>query len=167
MKVSKEVLDQYIYDLGYEKALEFWKLSDLQVENILYKKPINTIPEPYTDPVEATKKYLDEDKAKIIWSVINANYKYLRKDYIRSGKLDEINIRSENPEDKFHNAIIKIVERLENFNYISDEKTLEYIRSRLFFEKKTDRTVQFRLNKKISFIYDSETTLNNLPDDSI
>jgi hypothetical protein len=74
-------------------------------------------------------------------------------------------VRSESTEDKFHNSLIKLVERLERFEYISEQKTIEYIRSRLFFEKKAQQTTEYRLNKKVSFINDSETTINNIPND--
>lgn len=108
---------------------------------------------------------IDKEKVEIIWKIVTSNYENLRKDFIRGGTVSKIDICGESPDDKFHNALIKIVERLSRFEYISDEKTLEYIRSRLFFEKKTDFTVTNRLKKKVNFIYDSETILNNIPDD--
>lgn len=166
MKVNREVLNQFIYDLGYSKALEFWKLSDLQAKNILNYRLVNRKPEPFTEPKETPVKKVDASKAETIWRVINANYSYLRKDYIRGSDTSKINVRSETPEDKFHNSLIKLIESLGQFEYISEEKTLEYIRSRLFFEKKGQQTTEYRLNKRVVFINDSETTINNIPDEN-
>lgn len=163
-KISKEVLDQCIYDLGWQKALIKLELSELQAENILFKK----VPKEREAKEKVVKeRIIDLDKANIIWSVLAKNYKKLWKLYnYRTDIINVINVRSESTEDKFHNAIIKLVETLERFNYIDDETTLEYIKSRLFFEKKADNTNDYRLNKKISFIDDPDKYLNSILNDN-
>ena len=76
-----------------------------------------------------------------------------------------INLQGKTTEDKFHSAIIRIIERLDRFEYQGEKKTLEYVRSRLFFEKRTDNTIDYRDNKKIKLVHNSETILNNISDD--
>lgn len=164
MKVSREVLNQSIYDMGYSKALEYWKLSDLQAENVLYNKKISTKTEEYKEKV-VNVPAIDTAKADVIWKAIKDNYQQLKKEYIWNKDKAVINVRSESLEDKFHNALLRVVENLKGFTYRSDATTLEYVRSRLFFQKKTDKTEENRLNKKIILVYDSETTINNIPTD--
>lgn len=144
-KVTKEVLDQSIYDLGWQKALDKWQLSDLQAENILFKKVPKERPEKQKIEKSIT---LDQSNVDIIWKVISKHYKQLRKLYVWYDT-STINVRSETKEDKFHNALIKIVEKLDKFKYIDDNTTLAYIKTRLFYEKRTDNTIDYRLNKEI------------------
>lgn len=158
-KINREALDFYIYNWGYEKALDYFNLTDQQAENILFSKPINK-------GSERIRKKKDKPligDTETIYKVIEDNYNEIRKAFIRYNRLDVININSENPEDKFHNALIKIVEDLSRFNFIDEEKTIGYIKTRCYFEKLTDDKKVYKLQKE--FIKD-DNYLNNLENEN-
>ena len=149
-KPSRDILKQYIYDLGYDAALEFWDLTPIKAENILFTKIVNRKPKPISEP-----KPIDTDKADIIWKVVTNHYKLLKSLYVQGR--DIINKDSEDLEDEFHSALIKMVEDLERFEYIDDDKTLGYIKSRLYFQKLTDKREAYRnKNNFIQFTDDYE-----------
>lgn len=152
--MNREVLLQYIYDFGWDKALSIFHLTESKADNILNPKVSRIVTE-YSKKVKP-KKDIDIDKATVIWSIVSTHYKELYNKFVSYQKF-QINVRSETKEDKFHNALIKITENLERFEYISDDYTLSYIYSRLFYENKTDKKDDIRLKNAIQF-----TTFNTL-----
>lgn len=134
-KLNKETLDFYIYDWGIDRTAEYFNLTDKQIENILFQKP------PSNKVKERRKKEkskVNQDNLDVVWSVIDKYYNELRKAYVRYYNLSVINVNSESPEDKFHNAIINIVDDLSRFTYVDEESTIGYIKTRCYFEKLTD-----------------------------
>lgn len=134
-KLNKETLDFYIYDWGIDRTAEYFNLTDKQIENILFQKPLSN---KVKERRKKDKVEINQDNLEIIWSVIDKYYNELRKAYVRYYDLSVINVNSESPEDKFHNAILNIVDNLSRFTYIDEENTIGYIKTRCYFEKLTD-----------------------------
>lgn len=169
-KPDRDKLDQFIYDYGMDEALDYFQLTDKQAENILFSPVIDRKKGKVSD-IESILEILVDinmEKAFPIYLTIRDNYSDLKRRYIWSNDTQKINVRSENQEDKFHNALIRVMTNLSRFEYVDEKTTLEYVKSRLFFQTKADRK-QKRNEKKMNLFHnlrDSEYVeqlINNLP----
>lgn len=149
-KPTKDTLDQYIYDYGLDRAMVDFGLTEKMVEGILFSPVIDR---------RMVKKFEIEDILEVlidvdlevafpVYMAIRDNYSHLKKKYIHTNDLRKLNVRGESPEDKFHDALIRIMTNLDRFQYIDDDTTLKYVESRLYFENKTDKKSNQRAKGK-------------------
>ncbi|RCW38678.1 hypothetical protein [Marinilabilia salmonicolor] len=168
IKPDKDKLDQYIYDYGFDKALETFQITESQAENILFgvkEKRREPTPTSTIEEVIEIVQELDPDKTIPLMQVMKKRYHSLRNLYLKGKNLDKINIRSETPEDKFHNALIKVLEDTERFEYEDDETTFNYIKTRLYWQnRKEKRDAQRNKRKRIHLLEEKqmETLLEQL-----
>lgn len=168
-KPDRDKLDQYIYDYGFDEALEIFGLTDKQAERILFDAPVKRVkPNDNIEQIIDIVVELDFTKIIPLLKVMKANYSKLRKHYLKSRDLNKINIRAETPEDKFHNALIKILEDSDRFEYRGEKETLSYITTRLYWEhnraKKTDQRDKAKPLSKITSLDQLDQLINNLKD---
>ncbi len=150
IKPDKEVLDYYIYDLGYKEALEKFQITDKQAENILFgvkEKRREATPETMEEVIEIVQE-LDPETVIPLMSVMKKRYDKLRNLYLKGKDLSKINFNSESAEDKFHNSLIKILEDTDRFDYKDDETTYNYIKARLYWQNRKEKTHNQRNKKK-------------------
>lgn len=153
-KITREQLDQAIYDYGYDEALSLFQLTEKQAENILFGQP-ERIRKKMTDSKQIELDILVYDLSvdENIARVISENYSALKKHYLKGDNINYLNARSETPEDLFHDALIRIMTDSERFTYNNDEDTLNFIRTRLFYERKRSRKDNIReRNKRLEMI---------------
>lgn len=130
MKPSKEVIEYYISDIGFEKTCEKFHLSQKEADSILIAKV-------YGESAYYCKNYKVVHEVWIplspctspdaceLFRIIKLNYHDLKNRIVRNKYL--LNTRGISSEDIFHNSLLSIMKKADSFIYESDEKTLHYI----------------------------------------
>ena len=130
MNPTREVIEYYISDIGFEKACEKFHLSQKEADSILIAKV-------YGESAYYCKNYKVVHEVWIplspctspdaceLFRIIKLNYHDLKNRIVRNKYL--LNTRGISSEDIFHNSLLSIMKSAESFIYESDEKTLYFI----------------------------------------
>jgi len=126
-QLSKEDLEYHISDIGIDKTLLLFKMSEKEANNLLYGKVYGESDRfIYREPVPEKKliePILTPDRIRL-YKIIKQNYKVLYKCFVRDKW--KVNGRGTSQEDTFHNSLLAILKG--NFVYRSDKETLHMIR---------------------------------------
>ena len=152
MRPTREVIEYYISDIGFEKTRERFRLTQKEVDSILIDKV-------YGESAYYCKNYRVVNNEWIplspcstsdgceLFRIIKKNYQDLRNRIVRNKFL--INTRGISSEDIFHNSLLSIMKNADSFIYESDEKTLFFI----------NRAMKRRI---INELRDNDTATSNL-----
>lgn len=130
---SREVLDQYVYEIGFNEAIKFFDLSEAKANSILFDKITTKLPErfqyvePTSDEPEVPELSKDFNKLK---NVLCRDFKKIL-DTRHALDSRTIDARSMSPYDRAMEVLTDILYYNADFVYRSDEQTREYIDNRL------------------------------------
>lgn len=121
--ISREVLDFYIYDLGYDEALEYFKITDRKAQSILFDQPL-----PQVRYNGINKAYLEEGVEVVCNSELSpTRIEEIEKEYVeiynRYTKYpnNKIDSRAKTKIDRLHDVFLKMYElnTIANTNYVN------------------------------------------------
>ena len=130
MRPTREEIEYYISDIGFEKTRERFHLNQKEVDSILIDKV-------YGESAYYCQNYkvvhnewisispCSSPDACHLYRFIEKNYFKLKNRIVRNKYI--INKRGVSAEDIFHNSLLSIMKNASAFIYESDNKTLFYI----------------------------------------
>ena len=116
--INKEILLQYVFDYGLEKACNMLKISTEKADELINPKP--------SENVYYERKMLKKRNSvnALMSQIIADNYNELYKEFVKN---NDYMIISQSDEDVFHNVLTALLEDPTDVN----DNMLNYIKSKI------------------------------------
>jgi predicted DNA-binding protein YlxM (UPF0122 family) len=140
-KPSKDTLEFYVSELGWDGAMELFDLTESEANRITFgAKVVRDTNDNIYSIIEKPYMELEEPKSantKLLKSIIESRYDDLRKLFVKD--TEEINVRALSDEDIFHNGLLTVLKyEHPNFKFVDKENSYLYVVKAIRFGIKSE-----------------------------